>query len=441
MRNLTLSLVAVVLIATIGLGWMFDGIYNQYLNQGINQNLEQSHQVINEQRSAIDTLEQVGIHLSIALSGIDNRQEFIETWPSEGSLSLHLKPLTNFPLPQALLTDLTAGQPLLLETDDSIAMYFYLQRTDELLVLTTVPLAVNQSNSFLPILLTSLFYLAVLLLMLLWLYPLMKRLMTLRQTAKSFGEGNLNQRIDVGSISYIRDLELEFNRMAQRIDDLVTDIKLLSSAVSHDLRTPLARIRFGIDTIQEEDDPVLRKRFERRISDNVDEMVDLVESLLRYARLDQTLITLNKAPVDFLTLTERCIKNKSQDYIKLTYHRPNKLAFVEGDHSYLVILMSNLLQNAHQYCQRQICVEVTENSENITITVSDDGLGIPTEQRKKIIKPFIRGEGTENKVKGYGMGLAIVKRIVEWHHGDLTIENCPKLKGAQFIVTLPKMSK
>jgi len=445
MRNLTLSLVAVVLIATIGLGWMFDGIYNQYLNQSLNQKPDQntgkSYLGNNGQQSVIDSLEQVGTHLAVALSSIDNRQEFIEKWPNKGTLMLHLKPLANFPLPQALLVELTAGKPLLLETDDSIALHFYLPRTNELLVLTTPPVAVNQNNSFLPILLTSLFYLAVLILMLLWLYPLMRRLMTLRQTAKSFGEGNLNQRIDVGSISYIRDLELEFNRMAQRIDDLVTDIKLLSSAVSHDLRTPLARIRFGIDTIQEEDDPVLRKRYEQRISDNVDEMVDLVESLLSYARLDQTLITLNKAPVDFLTLTATCIKNKSQDDIKLTYHTPNTLLFVEGDHSYLVILMSNLLQNAHQYCQSNIQVKVIEKTDNIIVTVSDDGPGIPTEQREKIIKPFIRGESTENKVKGYGMGLAIVKRIVEWHHGDLIIEHCPKLKGAQFIVTLPKTSK
>lgn len=446
MRNLTLSLVAVVLIATIGLGWMFDGIYNQYLDQNIEQNINQDidkksedkHQGTNGQRSVIDTLEQVGTHLSIALSGIENRQEFIEQWPNEGALLLNLKPLTNFPLPQSLLTDLTSGQPLLLETDDSIAMYFYLQRTDELLVLTTVPVVVNQKNALLPILLTSLFYLAVLLLMLLWLYPLMKRLMTLRQTAKSFGEGNLNQRIDVGSISYIRDLELEFNRMAQRIDDLVTDIKLLSSAVSHDLRTPLARIRFGIDTIQEEDDPVLRKRFEQRISDNVDEMVDLVESLLSYARLDQTLITLNKAPVDFLALITTCINNKSQDDIYVTYNSPKQPVFVDGDLSYLMILMSNLLQNAHQYCQGKIHVNVIEQGNGIIVTVSDDGPGIPPEQREKIIKPFIRGESTENKVKGYGMGLAIVKRIVEWHHGELIIEHSPELGGAQFSVTLPK---
>jgi two-component system OmpR family sensor kinase len=73
MRNLTLSLLAVVLIATIGLGWIFDGIYNQYLNQNINNNLELSRQGNNRPQSVIDTLEQVGTHLSIALSGINNR--------------------------------------------------------------------------------------------------------------------------------------------------------------------------------------------------------------------------------------------------------------------------------------------------------------------------------------------------------------------------------
>ncbi|ALO34230.1 histidine kinase [Colwellia sp. MT41] len=435
MRNLTLSLLAVVLIATIGLGWMFDGIYAQYLTQYSDQEQQQS---TTAQQDAISVLEQVGTHLAVTLSALDNRQEFIDKWPNEGTLSLHLQPLTNFPLPQALLDDLTAGQPLLLETDDSIALHFYLARTDELLVLTTLPHTGNQGNSLLPVFLTSLFYLAVLLLMLLWLYPLAKRLMTLRQAAQSFGEGNLNQRIDVGSISYIRDLELEFNRMAQRIDDLVTDIKLLSSAVSHDLRTPLARIRFGIDTIQEEDDPVLRKRFEQRISDNVDEMVDLVESLLSYARLDQTLITLNKAPVDFIALLNTCINNKSQDDIELTLQVPKQQVMVDGEFSYLMVLMSNLLQNAYQYCDSQIQVTVVEQGSNIIVTVSDDGQGIAIEQREQIMKPFIRGQGSEKKVKGYGMGLAIVKRIVEWHHGNITIDNSASLHGAQFSITLPK---
>lgn len=438
MRNLTLSLLAVVLIATIGLGWMFDGIYNQYLTQSLNENQQEHRTKQAGSQDYIGVLEQVGTHLSSSLEKIENRQDFINNWPTDGQLSLRLQPLSDFPLPQKLLTSVTSGQPLLLETDDSISLHFYLLNTDELLVLTTPPESIHQNNSLLPIFLTSIFYIAVLLLMLLWLYPLAKRLMTLRKTAKAFGEGNLKQRINVGSISYIRDLELEFNRMAQRIDDLVTDIKLLSSAVSHDLRTPLARIRFGIDTIQEEEDPILRKRFEQRISDNVDEMVDLVESLLSYARLDQTLITLNKAPVDFVALVSTCINNKSQDDIKLTLHVPKEQVLVDGDLSYLMVLMSNLLQNAYQYCQNEIQLTIKEQGENIVVTVADDGVGIPSEQREQILKPFIRGKSTEQKVKGYGMGLAIVKRIVEWHHGNIVIDNSPQLSGAQFTISLPK---
>ncbi len=106
--------------------------------------------------------------------------------------------------------------------------------------------------------------------------------------------------------------------------------------------------------------------------------------------------------------------------------------------SYLMILMSNLLQNAYQYCQRQIHLTVEERGSNLVVIISDDGQGIAIEQRDKILKPFIRGESTEKKVKGYGMGLAIVKRIVEWHHGDIAIDDSLSLSGAQFTVTLPK---
>jgi two-component system OmpR family sensor kinase len=436
MRNLTLSLLAVVLIATIGLGWMFDSIYHQYFKTS-EEHIQTG--VLNDNKDAISILESLGSQLAITLATIDNRQEFIENWPSNKQLSLKLLPINNFPLPQPLLEGLTSGEPLLLETNDTIALHFYLQNTAELLVLTTTPLLLNHKNSVLAILLTSMFYLALLILMSLWLYPLARRLMALRQTAKSFGEGNLSQRINVGSISYIRDLELEFNRMAQRIDDLVNDIKLLSSAVSHDLRTPLARIRFGIDTIQEESDPILRRKFEQRISDNVDEMVNLVESLLNYARLDQTLITLNKAPVDLVSLVNCCISNKSEDDTEVTLQSPKQKILVSGDFSYLSVLMSNLLQNAHQYCDKRIEVAIVERSNMVVVTVSDDGAGIEFDQIKQILKPFIRGKTNTKIIKGYGMGLAVVKRIVEWHQGEISIGNSATLSGAKFTISLPKV--
>ena len=285
--------------------------------------------------------------------------------------------------------------------------------------------------------LTSLFYLLMMLLMLAWLYPLLRRLLKLRLVAKAFGEGDLTQRVDVSSVTYIRDLETEFNHMAQRIESLVNDVKLLSSAVSHDLRTPLARIRFGLDTLAEEDDPRLRQRFEQRISDNVDEMVELVETLLNYARLDQAMVNLEKRSTALSPIISSCINNKVLDDMEIVFEKKDDLC-VFGDPAYLIILISNLLQNALNYASNRVIITIESNDHTVMLTVSDDGAGVDVNEREQIIKPFIRGNDSEQSIKGYGMGLAIVTRILQWHQGSLNINDSDELGGAEFCVTLPK---
>ena len=227
--------------------------------------------------------------------------------------------------------------------------------------------------------------------------------------------------------------------MAQRIESLVSDVKLLSSAVSHDLRTPLARIRFGLDTLAEEDDPKLRQRFEERISDNVDEMVELVETLLNYARLDQAMINLEKRSVSLTSIVASCIKTKIVDDKQITFDSENEIN-VLGDPAYLMILVNNLLQNALNYGENQVIVSISQSDENVVLSVYDDGAGIPEDDRQQIIKPFIRGNDSEQSVKGYGMGLAIVTRILQWHQGSLVIKESETLGGAEFNVLFSKNS-
>ena len=426
MRNLTFSLIAVVLVATIGLGWMFDNIYNQY-----------SEGELNEQKDSVAILEQIGQHIATSLNEVQNPEDFIQSWPKNDVYQLKLRSLTKLALPDSLTQSLKSGQTLLLETQDSIDIHFYLARANKLLVLSAPPLQVNHSNELTSFILTSLFYLLMLTLMLLWLMPLLKRLLALRQAAKAFGEGKLAQRVTIGSIAYISDLEIEFNHMAQRIEDLVNDVKLLSSAVSHDLRTPLARIRFGIDTLQEEEDPLLRKRYEQRISDNVDEMVALVETLLRYARLDQTMVKIDKVHFDFSALVTDTIKNKDTQAINIELTANTQPIFVYGDPAYLAILVNNLVQNACQYGRSMVKIEIKQQQESVHLIISDDGEGIEKEQWSEIVKPFTRGKAINNNVKGYGMGLAIVKRIIQWHQGEINIANSSDLAGAEFTIILP----
>ena len=187
---------------------------------------------------------------------------------------------------------------------------------------------------------TVLFYLGILALILLWLTPLVKHLINFRETAKAFGQGDLNKRISVGSVSYINDIETEFNRMAYRIQTLVTDNKLLSSAVSHDLRTPLARLRFGIDTLAEEADPLIREKYQARISNDLTEMEVLVETLLNYVGMDQSMVTLEKSSINLAEVMNQCVESISPKEKQLNVEINTVNATIVGEKRYLLMLIS-----------------------------------------------------------------------------------------------------
>jgi len=246
MRRLTISLLLVALIASVGLGWLFDQFYNQYYTS----------EETNISDKTLD-IEQLGLALAQTLNALSNRQEFVQKWqeiqqstaPYTQQYSLKIVNLSESPLPASLLNGVRQGTPLLLETSNHLSYYFYLPENSELLVLNTALERSSEADQSLNYLFTSLFYIVLLSLFFLWAIPLVKQLLALRHAAISFGRGDLKQRVKLSSLSYIRDIELEFNHMAQRVENLLGDVKLLGNAVSHDLRTPLARIRFGIDTL------------------------------------------------------------------------------------------------------------------------------------------------------------------------------------------------
>lgn len=426
MRSLFLSLLAAVLFATVGLGWIFDNVYEQYQSKNLH-----------EQHDAITAIEKLGSNISVMAEQAEDTEAFIAAWPIKTDYQLHLQTIDSLSLPKNLLQQLITGKPLVLETKEALSIHYYLNQQKKLMVLTAPLVLVNKSYNFTHFVLTSLFYICLLLLMLAWFLPLAKRLLSLRQTAKLFGQGQLEQRVKIGKITYIRDLEIEFNHMAQRIEDLVNDVKLLSSAVSHDLRTPLASIRFGVDTLQEEEDPVLRKKFEQRISDDVDEMIALVETLLTYARLDQAMLTLTKSPVVIEPMIKRIIKNKKTDDINVEFILDDTALNINADANYFMMMLNNLIQNAVQYCHSKIKIEIKADNKSVVIMISDDGDGISDIDKKNILKPFMRGDKTQNNVKGYGIGLAIVNRILHWHNGSIEMTNGQQLSGATFIITLP----
>ncbi|WP_286265987.1 sensor histidine kinase [Thalassotalea atypica] len=434
MRLLVYSLLAYVFIATAGLGWLFDKAY------------EQSHEP-SRNMDKVYVLETLGKQFAATLNNMTDRQLFIEQWQqakaqyengSEERFHISLVSADKLPMPTPLYKQMKQKLPLLLESSNHLTWHYYLANFDEVLLIKAPRQHFIQAEQSRAYFFTVVFYLVLLCLFILWVYPLIKQLLTLRRTAKMFGEGELQRRVKPSSFSYIRDIENEFNRMAERIEGLVADVKLLSSAVSHDLRTPLAKIRFGIDTLEEETDPVIRDKYQQKLSKHVDDMTELVETLLTFARLDQNSVSLSRKLFDITVLVDAQVQSGLLDEIEFECEQYNGDFHLFADKKYLMMLLTNVVQNAIKYGEGKVLIQLEADDKYIHLSIHDNGAGVIPSQRKEILKPFVRGDNKSSSIKGHGIGLAMVKRIVDWHQGVLSVSDSSILGGACFTIKLPK---
>lgn len=421
MPKLTLSLLLVILIAVIGIGSVLDNLFSQYQSQPVN-NFDE-----------LSSYRQLGKSLALTLDSQPKPQKFIDNWQQQVDLSVTLVELDSFFLPESLKQSFYNKEPLVLETDNNISIHFIMPIQQKVLSFIIPPVVKETNNSAFQLVLTAVFYLGILLVVLIWLYPLVRQLGKLRQTTKAFGEGQLQQRININSTSYIGDIENEFNRMAERIESLVSDNKLLSDAVSHDLRTPLARLRFGIEMLQETEKLETREKYQDHLSRDIDEMERLVNVLLNYARIEQSMIALEQQNINLNDLVSQCVQAVNNGNKLINWHAQGT-AMVNGDANYLIMLINNLLGNAQQYANEMITLRVLKSGARLQLIISDDGPGIAKEKRRELLKPFMRGEQAHEK-PGFGMGLAIVSRIAQLHDAKLAISDSIELGGAEFCVT------
>lgn len=421
MPKLTLSLLLVVILAVVSIGGALDNFFNQYQTQ--------PSKIAHE----LSTYHQLGTSLAATLDQQPDPQQFITDWQQASHLAVELVALDDLFLPESLKDDFYAGKPLDFESEENITIHFIVPSHNQTLVFTIPPIVTDNHNNALQLVFTMLFYLGIVLVVLVWLYPLIKQLQQLRRYTKAFGEGQLQQRINVKPASYIASIEHEFNRMAQRIESLISDNKLLSDAVAHDLRTPLARLRFGIEMLQETDSPETREKHQQRLSRDIDEMEKLVNVLLNYARIEQSILATQPQPIDLNALVSGCVEVAAHGEIHVHW-QPQTDAVIYGDVNYLSMLINNLLGNALQYAHNKISIKVTKMGAEIRLAISDDGPGIPNDKRDELTKPFMQGDNALEK-PGYGMGLAIVAKIAQLHDAVFEIGDSAELGGAECCVT------
>ena len=431
MKRLTLSLLLVVITAVIGLGWAIDQWYNS-------QYVPQEDQNIKNYRQLSKQLLQL-----IAVTGANENtlsawaERSTEQAAEQAAEQVQITPYSDFPVPENLKKSFEAGEPLLLESGAKISLHYYLPQQQAVASFNFLSNSHQPTNATLSWLLTLLFYTGVVLLLLIWLYPLLNRLNLLRRSARAFGAGDLSVRIPKGKVSYITDIEQEFNRMAQKIEHLISDNKLLSRGLSHDLRTPIARLRFGLDVLEEGILTDKQQKTLAHLNRDLIAMESLVETLLKYARLEQANIALKTEPLNLQTLLTELVEHFYSDTVIVQNQNLTIEPIIVADAEYLTMLLHNLLQNAEHHGNGKIIAELEGDVKTITLSIEDNGNGIPVAERENVLKPFYRAKAAQN-TQGHGMGLAIVDRIAQWHKAEVKLTESEKLGGLKVSVIFPR---
>ncbi|WP_065187811.1 ATP-binding protein [Shewanella woodyi] len=420
MKKLIASLVLVVLASIASLGWSISEFAN--LQSSDTQELTTVEH--------LRALKLIGAALAKSLDNDQADGSFIDSWNLSNSEKLSLIAETEFILPSSLQSQFNTEASLLLESAEGISLHYRLPNTGQVLNISTKLVTSTDDSLSLNKLYTMIFYVGVVAILLLWVSPLIRQLLNLSQTAKAFGMGELGQRIKLNKTSYIGSIETEFNRMADRIQQLVDDNKLLSRAVSHDLKTPIARLRFGIEVLEENQNEQLREKYFQRLNRDLDTMEELVMTLLSYARLDQANIQPEIQPIELNAWLEQKLAKHNSAACSVSFVPLPQPVIVNSDPKYLSMQVSNLLNNAQGFGQSKVQVLLVVEADQVWIHIDDDGPGIDAEEAEQIIKPFVRGKQSRDN-SGHGMGLAIVSRIGLWMGSTLAIGYAPTLGGAR----------
>ena len=274
-------------------------------------------------------------------------------------------------------------------------------------------------------------------------YPVMRRL-TLRLEAlqrgvERWGAGDLSARINAEGRDEVAFLARRFNHAAERIETLMRSHKSLLANASHELRSPLARIRMGLELIGV--DKASPQRME--ISRSIGELDQLIDEILLASRLDTK--QADAEPFETLDLTGLAAEECARANVELEAGQPGGPGAgcslsVQGSPRLLRRLIRNLLENARRYSQGDISLELAQSGtgpkRRAIVMVHDRGPGVPSAQRERIFEPFYRLPGASEREGGVGLGLALVKSISERHGGSVRCEERPG-GGASFIVDLP----
>ena len=264
-------------------------------------------------------------------------------------------------------------------------------------------------------------------------YPVVRRLTrrleSLKQGVEAFGAGALHHRVAEDGQDEIAAVGASFNRAAGRIEALLRSHQSLLANASHELRSPLARLKMAVAML-EDAGPAQRATLRKEVDTNIAELDALVEEVLLASRLDNASGALDMGqPVALLAVAA---EEASRTGAAVT----GQDVQVTGDERLLRRAVRNLLENAQRYGGGEVTVHVEAQAAGARLSVCDRGPGVPDSYRERIFEPFFRLPGHAEREGGVGLGLALVRQIAQRHGGDVRCE--PHTGGGScFVISLP----
>lgn len=254
------------------------------------------------------------------------------------------------------------------------------------------------------------------------------------QATEQLKKGEFPKKLPLDSVTEFQAMSQTFNEMAEGLNKVEQERKLLLAGISHDVRTPLTRLRIAIEMLPEK----IALKLKKSMEEDITEIDSILNQFMDYVRgFDQEskiLTNLN----DFFSHIKEQHKILNHNIVLVSnlkipiFYDIRPVSFRR--------LFDNLINNAFSYSKGEVLITLKKNKDSITISILDDGPGIPPEEIKRLLKPFERMDEARGNSEGCGLGLAIAERITQSHDGKLTISNRPK-KGLEVKITLPLVSE
>ncbi|MCH1929711.1 ATP-binding protein [Shewanella sp. A25] len=330
-------------------------------------------------------------------------------------------------LPTELASLLQKGETIALRHSNGERYFYRKAKTGEdiLMLGPVIPPEPKEQNTSL--ILLGL-YSSLCLVALWWIWPVFRDLHNLQQSAIDYGNAPRKLPQDIHRHSAIYPLAKVFNNVSHQMVDFVQMHKELSRTISHEVRTPLARMRFALELVKGQIDP----NYAKRLNEDIDEIEQLAANYLSFARLEHKEENISQESQSVEHFLEKIAQKYAIYQPKLKIHFEHQHQHAHFDPTTMTIAIQNLIQNAMRFATDEIQVYFTQNNGVNRISVEDDGPGFEG-KGKQLFAAFER-DTQQCDSSGFGLGLYIVKKIATWHHGKLELNRSKHLGGAEISI-------